>query len=203
MAMTKVLISVAVLACSAAAFASDDRFEGAKQDLARAACVQVQFLSVLESDVFDVVDSVPGTAIIAADGRFAVSVGSEEYLYDNERLYTYSAQTDQVIIEKPSGDLFVGNEIALVTRLDRYYRTAPVAAGREYRLTRTDTTGTQLPDELTVLLRPDSSAIEAFLYRDINGDLNRVVLLRQNLSEACADSAFIPAFPESAERIKL
>lgn len=184
-------------------FAATDPFETAKRDFAKAGCVNLEFLTILESDVFDVVDSVRGTAEIARDGRFHVVVGTEEFLYDGNLLYTFSETTNQVIIEKPAGDLFVGSEIALITRLDDFYATAPLRAGKEYHLTKTDTTDTQLPDEITVTLRAEGGRIDALAYDDLNGDRNRVVFLKERLGDACTDSTFVPAFPESAERIKL
>ena len=132
-----------------------------------------------------------------------MNVGTEEYLYDGTLLQTYSSQTNQVIIEAPAGDLFVGSEIALITRLDDYYRTTPVKPGSEYSLAKTDTSDTQLPAQITVLLKTATGGIDALVYDDINGDRNRVVFLKERLSDTCPDNSFVPNFPKSAERIRL
>lgn len=198
--MTK-LLTIILLTVSVANAA--DPFDTVKRNMAEAACVRIEFLSILESDVFDVVDSIKGTALIARYGRFHVNVGTEEYLYDGTLLQTYSSQTNQVIIEAPSGDLFVGSEIALITRLDDYYRTTAVKPGSEYSLTKIDTSDTQLPPQITVMLNGTTGGIDELIYDDVNGDKNRIVFLNERLSEVCPEDSFVPMFPKTAERIRL
>ena len=45
--------------------------------------------------------------------------------------------------------------------------------------------------------------VERLEYFDINDELNRVVFTSEQFDSVCKDSIFIPAFPDSAERIRL
>lgn len=178
-------------------------YETVKAELGSAACVRIEFVSILHSEVFDVVDSVFGVADIARDGRFAIRVGSDEILFDGEHLYTYAPSSNQVIIEQPDDNLFAGSEIAVVTRLDEFYAATPLAPGKTYRLARKSPGHSELPDTLTLSLTDDGAALEQFDFRDINDDRNVIRILEQVTSDGCRDSLFLPSFPDSAERVKL
>ncbi|TET95211.1 MAG: hypothetical protein E3J26_03160, partial [Candidatus Zixiibacteriota bacterium] len=70
--------------------AAADRFDTIKEQLAQAACTRFEFVSIIESEIFDATDSATGTAYIARDGRFNVTLGEDRYLFDLRFLYSYS-----------------------------------------------------------------------------------------------------------------
>ena len=193
----------AVLFCAAGAVSAGDRFEALKADLGSAICVHIEFISIIDSDVFDIVDSMYGSAEIAQDGRFNVAIGDDRFLYDLEHLYSYSAAANQVVIEKARQDLFTGSEIAFVTRLDDFYDTRTIAADKTYRLTRSDDGESDIPDTITVTLVDGGTALEEFAFRDINDDLNTIRFLSSTIADSCRTADFRPEFPDSVERVRL
>ena len=201
--MKKLLIIVLGLILVTASVQGADRFERAKEDFAKAGCVSLEFWSILQSDIFDLVDTTRGTAVIGNDGRFAVTIGTEEYVFDGDTLFSYSQETDQVIVEETGDNPLTGTEIAFITRIDDFFVTTTVEENKEYLLHRLDSAPPDLPAEVRVMLDADSGSISRFRYLDINGDVNVIVLRAQDLSDHCPDDSFVPAFPESAERVKL
>ena len=201
--MTTRLFTWAALLCAAATVSAGDRFEALKADLGSAVCVHIEFVSIIDSDVFDIVDSMYGSAEIAQDGRFNVAIGEDRFLYDLEHLYSYSAAANQVVIEKARQDLFTGSEIAFVTRLDDFYTTETVSADKTYRLTRSDDSESDIPETITVTLADGGTALEKFAFRDINDDLNTIRFLSSATADSCRAADFRPEFPDSVERVRL
>ena len=103
--------------------ARGDSFDQIKQSMAEAGCNLFEFLSIVESDIFDVVDTTVGRAVIARDGRYSIEIGTDHYLYDLEFLYNYSRVHNQVTVERPNPDLILGEEVSFITRLDEFYRS--------------------------------------------------------------------------------
>lgn len=192
-----------MLPAIAAVVSAGDRFETIKDRLADATCVELEFLSVVESDIFETVDTAVGRAYIAADGRYRVSIGPDEYLFDGRSLYSYSRPNAQVVIEPSTGSGSAGEEVSFLTGLDEHYRADPIEPGKRYRLIRRDGVASSLPDTMTVMLHPDSLWFESLEYFDVNDELNRIVIRQQKLYETCDTSRFAPAYPDSVERIHL
>ncbi len=180
-----------------------DRFNAIKARLANAACVHFDFLSIIDSDVFQEVDTTEGIADIASDGRFNVKIGGDQYLYDLTHLYTYSQDANQVVIEQPNGEKFTGSQIAFVTRLDKFFETGTIKSNRVYRLVRKNADDVDLPDTLTVTLSENGDRIADLRYYDINGDLNTIVITKETTADSCRANLFEPSFPDSVERVKL
>ena len=178
-------------------------FSKIKGDLARDGCHEFEFLSVLESDIFDQVDSTVGHAYIASDGRYCLTVADETYLYDLDNLYSYSESAGQVIIEKAGSSAPTGEEFSFIMFLDECYDTYDTGDENLYRLLKHSDAAVAYPDSLTVLVDPGKGRLKQFEYFDVNEELNRIILLKQNYRSDCDSLRFVPDFPDSAEVIRL
>lgn len=185
------------------ASAAVDRFDTIKEQLAQAACTRFEFVSIIESEIFDATDSATGTAYIARDGRFNVTLGEDRYLFDLRFLYSYSSENNQVVIEKVSDQAQVSREISFITRLDELYETHTIQPGKSYRLLKKPGEKSDIPDSVTIFIAPDSLQLERLEYLDINEERNVIVIRKQQTGKDCDDGQFEPAFPDSVERIRL
>ncbi|HOP06780.1 MAG TPA: outer membrane lipoprotein carrier protein LolA [candidate division Zixibacteria bacterium] len=197
----KCSVVTALVICCALVVQATDRFDKIKTDLAEAGCVQLEFLSILESDVFDTIDTANGLAYIADDGRFRLRLGEDVYIDDGTERYSYVPENEQIIIE-PSG-VAEADQISFLIRIDDHYRTSLIESNRCYRLDLIDSTLTGLPELMTIWITSDEDRIERLEYEDINGDLNRFVLTRQVLDSICDESRFVPDFDDSIERVRI
>ena len=200
--MKKLLIYVLLSLLWVGAVYADDGFEKLKAKLAGAKCVRFDFLSILESDIFEGVDTTLGTAYLAADGRYFVTLGEDEYLYNLKLLYSYSKVNNQVTVEKM--DDRTGEEVVFVMQLDSLYNSTPIKKNFEYHLVKKDSVfESNIPDSMLLFMDPDRLVLQKIEYYDVNEELNRVVFLKQVLEPACDESRFQPQFPDSVEIIKL
>jgi outer membrane lipoprotein-sorting protein len=184
------------------AVADTDQFGEIKNRLAESPCVQFEFLSIVESDVFDLIDTTAGVATLARDGRYRIEIGGDTYLNDGEFLFGYVPDNNQVTIEPQDGGGGL-DEVSFLIRLDKIYQTFAMEHENTFRLVRYDTTSGDLPDTMTVWLDENSQRIARLEFFDINDDRNLLVLLKQELQSACAESTFVPNFPDSADRVRL
>jgi len=182
---------------------ASDRFFQIKSDLAEAPCVRFEFLSIIESEVFDQVDTVEGAAYIARDGRYNVTVGTDQYLFDGKNLYSYSADNNQVVIETVKDREGTSSEISFITNLDDFYNTEVVTPGKNYRLLKKAETREDLPDSISIALSQKENRIERLEYYDINDERNVIVILKQQPDTVCFEERFQPDFPDSVEKVKL
>ena len=200
--MRKLLLYLLLTAVLLPGIVAGDSFDKLKEKLAGGECVRFDFLSIIESDIFERVDSTPGTAYIADDGRYLVLLGEDEYLYDLELLYSYSKINNQVTIEQI--DSRSGEEVVFVTRLDSFYSSTAVKKDFEYRLVKKDSVfESNIPDSMLLYMDPEKLALLEIKYFDINDELNRIVFLEQEIVKTCNENRFIPQFPDSVEQIKL
>lgn len=180
-----------------------DNFDKIKKDLSQAECIKLQFISIIESDIFDTIDSIPGHGIISKDNKYNISIGDDIYINDKLNLYSYSIENNQVIIE-PSD---IGNgaidEITFLKNLDKLFNTTVIMKNRKYRLTKKKDVKSELPDSMLVLLNNKKTMIEQIIFKDLNDDLNRIIIKAIDILSPCLPDDFIPKFPESADRIKL
>jgi len=188
-----------VIAVAAAA----DNFDTIKKQLTEADCVRLEFVSIIESEVFDLVDSAYGAACLASDGRYHVTIGQDVYLYDGALLHSFSYESNQVTLEKLDDKIDHSQEITFLTRLDELYETHPLPTRNSYQLRRRPGAEGDLPDSLTAVVGGDPPVIQHLEFYDINDDFNRLELFNQRLDSACTDDDFRPAFPDSAETVKL
>lgn len=178
-----------------------DNFDDLKEKLAQSRCSYFQFISVVESDIFDEVDSTAGTAYISSDGRYNITLGDEEYLFDSKHLYTYVKSNNQVIIE-PSKEQS-NDDILFITKLDDFYKSYILSPDLSYRLIRKEGVEGDFPDSLIVDLVKDKQQLEQIRYIDVNDELNRIIFLNQEYSPDCIESRFEPNYPDSVEKVKL
>jgi outer membrane lipoprotein-sorting protein len=199
---TLIISGLLALALASAGSAEQSSFERIKKDLATAACVSVDFLSILESSIFESVDSADGRAIIAEDGRYRIMLGEDLYLSTGAELYSHSAANNQVTVE-PVAPGAVNTDITLLQSLDESYKTTILQPDSVYSLTRDSSAASGLPDSLTVFMTENLQGIHRMEYYDINGELNRIIIKALTTSEACDTNQFIPSFPDSVEVIEL
>jgi len=199
----KLSVIVVVLACalSAGVVSETDPLEQIKTTMAGSACCRFEFISILESTVFDSVDSTLGSALIATDGRYRIVIGPDEYLKTSDHLYSYAGEQNQVTVEKAGSG--TDEAISFITRLDDYYSTRVISPGHCYFLVRRDTTLSGMPDSLTMYLTGRPRRLDRLEYFDLNEDLNRIVFLASEYQAECDQQALTPRFPDSAEVIKL
>ncbi len=195
--------ALCVVVLTALGAQAGDRFETAKEALAAGSCTRIEFLSIIESDIFDQVDTARGSADIARDGRYRIVVGDDEYLSTGDSLYSYSARHRQVTVEALTGGIDRSTEISFVIRLDDFFKTVIIHPDSVYRLIRTSVDVVGLPDSLVLFMRTDTSAIDRIEYLDVNGELNRIVFLSIVPSPECTPGRFEPDFPDSVDVIRL
>lgn len=193
---------IVLLALTTSVEAEQGRFDKIKHDLATAGCVSVDFLSILESSIFESVDSADGRAVIADDGRYWIMIGADTYLSTGAKLYSYSAANNQVTVE-PVAPGAVNTEITLLQSLDESYKTAILSPDSVFQLTRDSAAAPGLPDSLQVFLTDHGRTIARMEYYDINDELNRIILKALTTAVTCDTSVFVPSFPDSVEVIEL
>ena len=101
----------------AAIFATAASFYETKRKLAKYECTHFEFLSTVDSKIFDAVDSAHGIAYFAKDGRYNIEIGPDIFLFDGDSLYSYIWENNQLIIEKPDSSDPVASEISFVLKL--------------------------------------------------------------------------------------
>lgn len=180
-----------------------DSFDTIKSDLRKSPCVAITFTSIIESSVFETVDTSAGKADFGRGGTYRVELGHDLYLFDGADLYSYSRENQQVTIERVEKDEQLGSEVSFVTRLDEIYRTTVLRPDSSYRLVKKTNGNANVPDSMTVTIDKKARMIRYIDYLDINEERTRIVFLEQTLGDRCDSSLFKPDFPDSVERIRL
>ena len=181
-----------------------DPLDLVNQRSADAVCIRYEFLSIIESDVFGTIDTTIGSADLAADGRFDIWLGSDRYLYDLEKFYSYSISNNQVVIEPAEAGASVADEIRFLTQLEDRYNSQPDQKKGQYCLRqKEDDLQGDLPDSLHITINLEELIIEKVEYFDLNDDLNRLIIQKQAYFDNCDVANFLPDFPDSVERVKL
>lgn len=196
-------VAVVALAWHPAGSAGAQTFDAIKADLARPGCHLFEFLSLVESEVFDQVDTAAGVAYISSDGRYNIQIADEYYLSDLIHTYSYSESTGQVIVEKADSSAPpTGEEFSFVLKMDEFYQTHAAETG-SYRLVKREGASTSYPDSLLVTIDKAASRLEQLEYYDVNEELTRIIVKTQSYHSDCDTMRFVPDFPDSAEVIKL
>ena len=192
-----------LLACSSHsdALADNDPLNPVLDRMTQADCCRFEFISILESDVFESVDSTTGTALISADDRYDILLGPDRYLRNSEFLYSYSGENEQVTVEQVESSAVPDETIRFITQLDQYYHIQPLSPCK-YTLTRKADSGSNLP-QIIILTLTESGELDCLEFVDDNGDTNRIVIIASSFQSGCDSAAFVPNFPESTEFIKL
>lgn len=178
-------------------------FDSAKKKLKNSDCTYFEFLTTIESKIFDIVDSSYGEAYIARDGRYKVTVGPDIYLYDGDTLYTYFWENNQVIMERPDTSNPVASEISFVVKLDEWYDSKALKQKNSWQLKKKENIEGDIPDSMTLMINPGISEISLIEYFDINQDLNRIKIIKQRSDSLCKAKEFLPDFPDSVEKVRL
>lgn len=201
MKKTATYILVCLLLLAGDLFA--DSLDQVKRRLEEADCIRLEFLSIVESDVFETVDSALGTASIADDGRYLLRLSADVYLYDLTDLYSYSAANNQLVVEMTNGGTPAGDEVSFIKNLDRYYSSRTIEPDLAYHLTRKPEFEGDYPDSMNLYLNPDGTQLERIEYLDVNEELNRILFLKIETESDCDDNVFEPNFPDSVDRVRL
>lgn len=182
---------------------SKNHFTELKNNIKKAGCISIELISVLKSSVFETIDTTNGTVVISRDGRYSIQLGTDLYLYDLEKSYSYSEGTNQVIIEDVTDPEMVGKEISFIKNLDELYITETVKNNKIYLLTRIekDEVLSDTPDSMIIYIS-NNNHFDSLSYFDINDDLNFIYFLNQEISDTCDESYFLPEFPDSVEKIR-
>ena len=202
----KRLISIALGLFTVAAVSqvhADDAFSRIKTRLAEADCVRFEFLSILESDVFDTFDTAKGDVVIAADGRYCLNLNGDQYIFDGRLLHSFSRENNQVTIEAAASGEAQEESVSFVKRIDEFYNSIMLVPDERYRLVRLSERHKELPDTIVAFVNPLSVSLARLEYYDVNRDLNRIIFIAEETLPACPDSAFVPAYSDSVEIIKL
>ena len=166
-------------------------------------CNEFSFVSIIGSKLFDEIDSSFGKAYIAKDGRYKIEIGPDIYLFDGDTLYTYFFDNNQVIIEKPDSGNVVADEISFVVKLDEWYDSQALKQKNCFKLVKKENVSGDIPDSMTITLNGRNSTIEMIEYFDINKDLNRIKIIKQQGDSTCERSHFRPVFPDSVEKVRI
>ena len=180
--------------------AADDPLRMTMNRMAQAECCSYEFISILESDVFESIDSTVGTALIGADDRYDIRLGPDRYLRTEEFLYSYSGENEQVTVEQVGLSATPDETIRFITQLDRYYLIQPTDGKYELTIKPGDESG--LP-QMIILTLSEAGELDHLEYVDDNGDTNRIVIVKSDFQSECDSTAFVPDFPDTTEIIKL
>jgi len=201
--MRILFVTIAVCLLLSTSALADNPWEQTSEKLAAADCVRFEFITIVTSEVFETVDTLPGTALIAADGRYLVELGSDVFLDDGKHLYSYSEENEQVVIE-PSAVGQGANEVTFVTQLEKYYKVAPYWKPlNEYSLRLRDSVEIDLPKHMNMSVDVGRNELDWLHFKDENDDRTKIDFLSQDCLDECDSTAFLPDFPETAEKVKL
>lgn len=196
------ILSLFVLAWSPQAAAAD-RLDATLDRLSSAAAVSWEFLSIVESVIFETTDTTQGAVYIAADGRYRLTLGPDQYSFDGKLLYSYSEIENQVTVEQVSDPDAVRRQVSFLLELRRWYSAAPLDDELAYRLVRRDEDSGDLPDSLNLFLHDSMPGIRLVEFTDQNDDLNQILFVRESLDTVCVSSNIAPDYPDSAEIIRI
>ncbi len=183
--------------------ASADSFDRIKSELASPGCRKIEFLNTVNSQIFDVVDSTYGTALLSSDGRYNISIGPNQYVCDLKHVYSYSEDNNQVVIEAADSATYSDDELSFVLKLDDLYTTKVLKPNLLYRLTRKGDSEGDFPDSMVITIDSDKLLLKKIEYYDVNDELNTITLIKQDYHAVCKQEEFEPNFPDSVERVRL
>jgi outer membrane lipoprotein-sorting protein len=199
----KAIFLLSLLALTAPQLAEDDPLRRIMTQMQEAACCRFEFISILESEIFESVDSAEGLAYIAEDGRYRVSIGPDEYIQTVDKLYSYSRENNQVTVEEVGVRTGQSDEIPFITRLDEFYDISVSLPGDEYLLHLMSDGESQLPEQMRLEIDSSTMSLRLLEFRDVNDDLNRIAFTAHRVYESCDSSLLQPDFPDSVEVIRL
>ncbi len=197
----RIYLFLFVSLCMISNIRSEDQFDKIKADLNSSGCVMISFISIIESDIFDSEDSLVSSLCLDSNGRYLLNAGSDSYLYDLTNLYSYSADNAQVTVERSDPNSLFYQSISFIKKIDTTFLTEKIS-DNSYFLTKRAKQNKSIPDSLLLTLDLKHNMISELEFRDINGERNRIVILKQELQNTCSDSTFLPNYPDSVEWIR-
>jgi len=178
-----------------------DDFESIKKELAKDGCWNFIFENIIESEIFNSIDSTHGEAFLSSDGRYYIKNEEDIYTFDLHYYYNYSPESNQLVIEKKQTT--AEDEFLFVTNFDKYYDTYVISNNRSYKLLKKENISGDFPDSMIVFIIPKEKKLDRIEYFDINEELNKIIFIEQLYLNSCLDTLFIPNVPDSVERVKL
>lgn len=183
--------------------AADEQFLEILHQIAASKMVTFDIASVVNSKVFEDTDSTAGLIIIADDGRYFAQFKNDLYLFDGRCLWEISSQNRQAAKRCPEeGEKFT-NRLSFLKSLESHFRISPIHRNKEYQLFSKNKDDANLPDSLIVFIDSAGSKLSRIEYYDLNGDLNRVYILSQKISDTADSKFFEVTLPDSMEVIIL
>jgi len=199
--MKKILANIIfiIIIISQPLFAGD--FEDLVKELNKEGCHYFEFLSIIESDIFETIDTTNGSLYLSGDGRFRVEIGTDLYIADSVKLYSYSEENNQVVIEpRTSGD---DDQFSFISNFDIFYSSNRGDKDFEYMLIKKDNIINDHSDSLIITLDPTHNILKQMEYFDVNEDLNRIIFLKQDHGISCDQTKFEADFPDTVEKVRL
>jgi hypothetical protein len=178
-----------------------DSFDDIKKDLSKDGCWQFVFVDIIESDIFNSIDTTFGEAYMASDGRYYIKTNEDFYIFDHNYYFSYSPESNQLIIEKKQGEQ--DDDFSFITNFDKYYETHILIENHSFKLYKKKNITGDIPDSMEVFIKSEEKRLDRIEYYDINEELNRLIFIKQSYIDSCLDSQFIPIVPDSTERVKL
>jgi outer membrane lipoprotein-sorting protein len=180
---------------------SADSFDDLIEKYKKASLIELDVIVVVESSIFDDVDSVAGRILVCADGRYRMELGEDSYIFDGRCIWEYSAENRQATKKcLKDGEIFE-NRLSFIKNLNKFYDAEIVVPDSIYRLLSVDSTESSLPEEMSLYVsRADLKLIDYF---DLNQDLNRIYINRTILTDSIKAGLFEFNPPDSVEIISL
>lgn len=195
----KILTVIIILLFPVLSFA--DNFDSIKQELSKAGCWRFIFENIIESEIFNSIDSSHGEAYLSSDGRYYINANNDIYIYDLHKYYSYSPESNQLIIDKKQTE--TDDNISFITDFNKYYDTYLIKINHSYKLLKKEKILGDIPDSMVVYIKSNKKKLDRIEYYDINEELNKLIFIEQIYLDSCLDSLFIPNVPDSIERVKL
>jgi len=180
---------------------TDDKFKEIKDRYSFAGIVSFNIVIIVESKIFDDIDSTTGEISIAQDGRYCARLGDDIFLFDGKCIWEYSAENNQATKQCLKKNEHFDNQLTFIKNLDEYYRTSIVEKDAVYRLAKLDDADESLPETLMVYL--EKTGLSKIEYLDLNNDVNKIYILQEAISDSLTDEPFEINLPDSVEIITL
>jgi len=158
---------------------------------------------VVESKVFDDVDSIGAQVTVVADGRYRADIGDDIYMFDGRDIWEYSAENNQATVRSLKDGEQYDNRLIFLTDFDKCFETREILPDSIYALYRRPDTDRALPDSMVAYINCPEATIFRLEYHDTNGDLNRIHFLSVTLTDTISSGLFDIGLPDSVEIITL
>jgi outer membrane lipoprotein-sorting protein len=179
----------------------NDKFEKIKHEYSSAGMVSFDIEMIVESKIFDDIDSTAGEISIARDGRYYAQLNDDIFLFDGKCIWEYSTENNQATKQCLKSHEHFDSQLTFIKNLDEYYKTSVIEKDAVYRLMKIDNADESLPDTLMVYLK--KTGLLKIEYLDLNDDLNKIYILQETVSDSLTNEPFKINLPDSVEIITL